>query len=66
MSTMAIHIFGDMWSPYVYGSISDATGSHQYALLFMAAWLGWVLLFWTIGAVLIHRQHQRRNVFFRI
>ncbi len=65
MATLAIHLLGDMWSPYVYGAITDATGSQQPALLFMACWTGWILLFWTLGAVFIRRQ-RGANLYARI
>ena len=50
MATLAIHLLGDMWSPYIYGAISDATGSQTNSLYFLTGWLGWTLLFWGLAA----------------
>ena len=56
MATLAIHLLGDMWSPYIYGAISDATGSQTNSLYFLTAWLGWTLIFWGIAAVYENRK----------
>jgi hypothetical protein len=56
MATLAIHLLGDMWSPYIYGAISDATGSQTNSLYFLTGWLGWTLLFWGLAALYEHRK----------
>jgi len=58
MATLAIHLLGDMWSPYIYGAIADATGSQIYALYFLTGWLGWTLLFWGLAAIYENRRSR--------
>ncbi|KCV68784.1 hypothetical protein H696_04203 [Fonticula alba] len=58
--TLLIHLLGDMWSPYIFGAISDAS-SKQVALFCVAAVLIMTAAFWCAGA-LYARQTGRSHL----
>lgn len=64
--TLFIHLLGDMWSPYIFGAISESVEQKyddevrglEAALLFLSSWGLWTLLFWGGAWYVIRR---RRN-----
>lgn len=62
--TLMIHVLGDMWSPYIYGLLSETFGAKrpedpayglECALLFMAGWGIWTFLIWSVAWWFIRR-----------
>lgn len=43
VSTVIMHGLGDVPSPTIIGALDDAVGDKKIVLLFVVAWLGWVV-----------------------
>jgi len=54
VANLMIHVLGDLWSPYVFGAISDKT-SQKYALFFICCWLMWTVLTWLLAFIFVRR-----------
>ena len=46
MSIFCIHLFGDLWSPWIVGALSNATGDLQKAVLILPAALVVAAVLW--------------------
>jgi MFS family permease len=55
--TFAIHLFGDLWSPTLYGLIATYSNVF-YSMLFIDGWLLWTIITWSILFVYSKKHNQ--------